>query len=192
MKSMVAVVVALAALLGQACATSPAGPATATLASPCDDCQRGVTDFAVISPALWRGSQPTPAGFRDLELAGVHTVIDFRHVDNGAEILKGTKLRYVSMPTRPWNPSVEDLVPFLRVVQDPENWPVYVYCWKGHDRSGFYVAAYRMVVDGWSPDDAIREMFRFRYNPFWYRIPAVLRGIDVAKLQARVAAQSDR
>lgn len=188
LRPMVAVVVALVALFEQGCASRPAGPATATLATPCDDCWRGVTNFAKVSPALWRGWQPTAAGFRDLENAGVRTVINFRHDHDDSELLTGTKLRYIWIPTRPWNPKEDDLMPFFRVIQDPENWPVFVHCWKGDDRAGFYVAAYRIVVDGWSPDDAIREMFQFHYNPIWFRIPRVLRDIDVESLKARIAA----
>lgn len=188
LRPMVAVVVALVLLFEQGCASLPAGPATVTLATPCDDCVRGVTNFAKVSPALWRGSQPTAEGLRNLENAGVRTVIDFRHDHDDAELLTGTKLRYIWIPTRPWNPKEDDLVPFFRVIQDPENWPVFVHCWKGNDRAGFYVAAYRIVIDGWNPDDAIREMFQFHYNPIWFRIPAVLRDIDVEKLKGRIAA----
>jgi len=187
LRPLVAVVVALLALFVQGCASPPAGPATVTLATPYDDCWRGVTNFAKVSPALWRGSQPTAEGFRNLENAGVRTVINFRHDHDDAELLTGTKLRYIWIPMRPWNPKEDDLVPFFRVIQDRENWPVFVHCWKGNDRVGFYIAAYRIVVDGWNPDDAIREMFQFHYNPFWFRIPGVLRDIDVEKLKARIA-----
>ena len=79
-------------------------------------------------------------------------------------------------------------MPFFRAIQDPKARPVFVHCWKGDDRVGFYVAAYRIVVDGWSPDDAIREMFQFHYNPIWFQIPRVLRDLDVKRLKARIAA----
>lgn len=187
LKPIVAIVIALVALFEQGCASPPAGPATATLVTPCDDCWPGVTNFAKVSPALWRGWQPTAEGFRELENAGVRTVINFRYDHDDSELLTGTKLRYIWIPTRPWNPKEDDLVPFFRVIQDPENWPVFVHCWKGDDRVGFYVAAYRIVVDGWSPDDAIREMLQFHYNPIWFRIPRVLRDIDVESLKARIA-----
>ena len=176
------------ALFGGGCASLPAGPATVPLTTPCDDCMPGVTNFAKVSPALWRGSQPTAEGFRNLEKAGIKTVINVRHDHDDAKLLKGTQLKYIWIPMRPLNPTQDDLVPFFRVVQDPENWPVFIHCWKGNDRVGFYVAAYRIVVDRWSADDAIREMVPFHYSPLWFRIPHALRGIDVEKLQARIAA----
>jgi len=189
LKPVMAAVVALAALSVQGCASPPIGPATATLATPCDDCLSGVTNFAKVSPALWRGRQPTAEGFGSLESAGVKTIINFRNDHDDSELLTGTKLKYIWMPTRPWNPKEDDLVSFFKVMQAPENRPVFVHCWKGDDRTGFYVAAYRIVVDGWSRDDAIRELFQFHYNPIWFRIPGVLRELDVDRLKARIAAQ---
>ncbi len=187
-RAMAAVVLVLVALFEGGCASLPAGPATVPLTTPCDDCLRGVTNFAKVSPALWRGSQPTAEGFRNLEKAGVRTVINVRHDHDDAKLLTGTQLKYIWIPMRPLNPTQDDLVPFFRVIQDPENWPVFIHCWKGNDRVGFYVAAYRIVVDRWNSDDAIREMVPFHYSPLWFRIPHVLRGIDVEKLQARIAA----
>ena len=186
--SVLSVVAGLLAILVQGCTSLPPGPATATLATPCDDCLPGTTNFAKVSPALWRGRQPTAEGFRSLEAAGVKTVINVRHDHDDSNLLTGTKLKYIWIPTRPWNPKVDDLVPFFKVIQDQKNWPVFVHCWKGDDRAGFYVAAYRIVVDGWSRDDAIRELFRFGYNPIWFRIPQVLRELDVDSLKARIAS----
>jgi protein tyrosine phosphatase (PTP) superfamily phosphohydrolase (DUF442 family) len=190
LRSIAAFVVALVALFAQGCATSRAGPATVTLTGPCDDCVRSVSNFAKVSPTLWRGSQPTADGFRDLEAAGVKTVISFRHDHDDTRLLSGTHLKYVRIRTYAWDPSEADLIPFFRVVQNPDNWPVFIHCNKGQDRVGFYVAAYRIVVDGWSADDALREMFQFKYSPIWYRIPVVLRQIDVEKLKAQIAASS--
>lgn len=188
MRPTFAVIVVLAALLQTGCVARPTGPPVHTLDIPCDDCLHGVTNFAKVSPALWRGAQPTVEGFRNLEKAGVRTVVNFRHDHDDAKLLAGTNLRYIWLPTRPMNPKEEDLVPFFRVIQDPENWPVFVHCWKGNDRSGLNVAAYRIVVDGWSADDAILEMYEFGFTPLWFRIPHVLRDLDVERFKARIAA----
>lgn len=174
----------IAVLVVQGCASPPAGPATEVLTTPCEDCVRGVPRFARISPALWRGAQPTEEGFRNLEAAGARTVISVRHDHDDADLLRGTHLRYLRIRTRAWNPKELDLETFLATVQNADNWPVFIHCQNGQDRAGFYVAAYRIIVDGWNADDAIREMYAFGYNPVWLRIPIVLRQMDVARLKA--------
>jgi len=188
LKPIVAVVFALVALLVQGCASLPSGPATVTLATPCDDCMPGVTNFSKISPALWRGSQPTAEGFRSLENSGVKTIINLRFLNDDSKFLTGSKLKYIWIRTVPWSLNEDDLVSFFKVIQEPKNWPVFIHCWKGNDRSGLYVAAYRIVVDGWSRDDAIRELVRFRYTRIWFRIPHLVREIDVDRLKARIAS----
>jgi len=79
------------------------------------------------------------------------------------------------------------------VIQDPENWPVFIHCWKGNDRVGFYVAAYRIVGRSvefrttqsakWSRSTTARCGFEF---------PHVLRGIDVEKVAGSNSGAIDR
>ncbi len=188
LRTSLAAVAALVVLFGQGCASVPAGTGTVKLDTPCDDCLPGVRNFAKVSPALWRGSQPTAEGFRELERAGARTVIDCRLIHNDRRLLAGTKLKYFWIRMTPLNPTEGELVRFFRVIQDPANQPVFIHCWKGNDRSGFCVAAYRMLVDRWTADDAIREMFRFHFFPAWWRITWVLRHLDIEKFRAEIAA----
>jgi protein-tyrosine phosphatase len=50
---------------------------------------------------------------------------------------------------------------FLAIVSDARK-PVYVHCIDGIDRTSTMVAAYRVLIEGTSPEDAIVEMARFR------------------------------
>jgi protein tyrosine/serine phosphatase len=49
-----------------------------------------------------------------------------------------------------------------------------MHCWFGEDRDGMFVAAYRIVFDGWTPEEAIHEMWAFHSKDFlhpnmkWY------------------------
>ena len=79
---------------------------------------------------------------------------------------------------------------YRRVAPDPNRWPVYVHCAAGKDRTGYAVATYRIVEQGWDADSAIEEMFDFRYNPIWFGNPAFLR--HVAEQRAEVAARVAR
>ena len=45
---------------------------------------------------------------------------------------------------------------------------IFVHCRFGDDRTGVLVATYRMVMDKWSAEQAIQEMYFFGFNGFWH------------------------
>jgi len=174
------------------CATRPSAPPTHTWQRPCDDCIAGVDNFTKVSEKLWRGGQPDPDDpqvFRRLAAAGVKTVINLRHDHDDYPQLAGTGLRYLRIPMRAWHPEEEDIVLFLaalrRTMADPEAWPVYVHCAAGKDRTGYAIASYRIVEQGWDAETAIEEMFDFRYNPIWFGNPSFLRHLAARSSEVR-------
>jgi protein tyrosine phosphatase len=61
-------------------------------------------------------------------------------------------------------PTDEAVGRFLDVATDPARQPVYVYCKAGVHRTGSLVAVYRIAVDGWTPNDATKEMDAFGFD----------------------------
>ncbi len=157
-------------------------------ATPCATCLPGVTNFAKLDAALWRGSQPTTEGFKELEKAGAKTIVSFRHDRDDLPLLKGTRLRYLRIPSRAWHGGEARIAAFLKVMEDPANWPVFIHCAQGRDRTGYNAAAYRIVVQGWKAEDALKEMHTFQFNRIWIANPAFVRGLDEKRLKAKVAA----
>lgn len=155
-------------------------------AVPCDTCLPGIVNFAKLDGSLWRGGQPSAEGFRALEAAGAKTVVSLRHDHDDLPLLKGTRLRYLRIPSRAWDPEEAQLLRFLKVVQDPANRPVFVHCQQGRDRTGYTVAAYRMVLQGWSAEEALAEMRRFRFNRIWIGNPGFLKRLDAGALRQRL------
>jgi protein tyrosine phosphatase (PTP) superfamily phosphohydrolase (DUF442 family) len=175
-------------LLGSAWSQTPALPATrAAQLSPCDACVPGVINFAKVSETLWRGSQPTAEGFRNLEKLGVKTIVSFRHDHDDLPLLRGTNLKYLRIPSRAYHPTDAHLARFLRLMLDPANGPVFIHCAQGRDRTGYNAAAYRMVVQGWSAEEAIAEMKRFRFNRIWMGNPGYLRHLDVEAMKRQIS-----
>jgi hypothetical protein len=43
-----------------------------------------------------------------------------------------------------------------------------------------------MIIENWPADDAILEMFDFRFNTIWFRNPAFLRDLNVEKMHQLV------
>jgi hypothetical protein len=172
-------VVLLSALLIAlaSCARPPEPPATTQpLATPTE--LPGLPDFAQISPVLYRGGQPTPSGFERLKEMGIRTVVDVRgksHVDH----LESLGLKYIQISSSVSHPDRQQIVQFLRIVRDPQNQPVFVHDDLGGDRAGLYVAAYRMVEQGWSARDVEAELPRFHFDKYWTQIPEFLNHLDV-------------
>jgi len=161
-------------------------PPSRILETPCDTCMSGVPNFAKVSPELWRGAQPSIEGFHSLEAAGVKTIVNLRHTHDDMPALAGTKLKYLWLPEQPGFPEEKDVLIFLKVIENPNNRPVFVHCKEGKDRTGYIVAAYRIIDQGWSADDAIHEMFNFHYNPIFFENMLFLRGLDKKKSRQRV------
>ena len=141
------------------CDGRPSGLPTRTWTKPCDNCIAGVENFAKVSPTLWRGAQPTTDGFRNLEAAGAKTIVSLRDRHDDLPQLAGTKLKYLRVPAHAWDPKDAQIILVLRILQDPKNWPA---------------------------DDAILEMFDFRFNTIWFRNPAFLRDLNVEKMHQLV------
>lgn len=151
---------------------------------PCDTCLPGVENFAKLDGVLWRGAQPTAEGFRALEQAGARTIVSFRHDHDDLPLMKGTKLRYLRIPSRAWRAREKDIAAFLKVLEDPANHPVYIHCAQGRDRTGYNAAAYRIVVQGWTAEAALKEMHAFRFNTVWVGNPGFLKRLDPARMKA--------
>ena len=196
--SLVPTVLALALILWPAPAvrcqetlTTPtvaAAGTTRTLAMPRDNVP-GVGNFAEISDALYRGAQPTAEGFRELKKMGIKTVINLRSFHSDRDEMKGTGLRYAHIYSKAWDPDDDDILAFLKIVEDPANHPVFVHCMHGADRTGWVVAVYRVIEQGWSVDDAWLEMQNFGHHEIFKQIPRYLRKMAPAKTrkQAREA-----
>jgi len=94
----------------------------------------------------------------------------------------------VHIPMKAWHAEDEDIVRFLRVVTDPANAPVFVHCQHGSDRTGVAVAAYRIVVQGWTKEEAIAEMTKggTGFHAIWGNLVTYVRNLDVRRIRDQV------
>ena len=155
-----------------------AGP---TLLMPRDDIP-GVKNFAKISDVLYRGEQPTAEGFAELKKMGVKTIVNLRAFHSDRDLLSGTGLQYVHINCKAWHPEDEDVAQFLKLLKDPNNLPVFVHCQHGADRTGMMVASYRIMEQGWNPDDAARETHNFGFHAIFTEIQTFLKHFDAAAM----------
>jgi len=146
----------------------------------------GLKNYAKVSDTLHRGAQPTAEGFAELQKLGVKTIINLRAFNSDRDELKGLGLQYVHIYCKAWHPEDEDVAKFLQAVRDPKNQPVFVHCQHGSDRTGMMVAIYRMFEQGWSADEAAKELKPFGFHELWTEIAKYLRTLDKTTIERQM------
>jgi protein tyrosine/serine phosphatase len=99
-------------------------------------------------------------------MLGVRSVIDLQeHARRGEKKwVRALGMQYFNIPLSSKRPATAaETQYFLKLVNDSENWPVYVHCAGGRHRTGEMTAVYRITHDSWTADKAYEEMRRFRY-----------------------------
>lgn len=126
----------------------------------------GVANFARVTPDLYRGGQPKPEGYLNLKKMGVDIVVDLRLSGKGTERQAVTRagMTYVSIPWHCLFPKDKDVAKFLLLLRQNKDKKIFVHCRYGDDRTGMMTAAYRVAVEGWSAEDARKEMDAFGFH----------------------------
>jgi tyrosine-protein phosphatase SIW14 len=127
-----------------------------------------------INDHLFRGAQPKSQGLAELKKLGITTVVDLR-LENPSKILwerqqvESLGMRFVHIPVSGWDPPTnEQVLQFLSLFRDDPSQKIFVHCHFGEDRTGVFVATYRMAVEKWPTDQALKEMYYFGFNGVWH------------------------
>lgn len=165
-------------LLFCALGSCPAFPGNLPSSKTPDPGQRlhvaGIPNVGKIDEHLYRGGQPRDGSLTHLRELGITTIVDLRGENSSlrererreAEALG---IRFISIPVGGFSqPARDQISSFLSlfVGQFPET--VFVHCRLGEDRTGVFIAAYRIIVDNWTVDEAIKEMHFFGFNRLWH------------------------
>jgi protein tyrosine phosphatase (PTP) superfamily phosphohydrolase (DUF442 family) len=126
----------------------------------------GIAKFGEVSAQLYRGAQPSGEGLAHLASMGVEIIVNLRPGEHPDEEQEATRLgmHYVSIPWHCYHPNDEAIANFLHVLRENPNKKIFVHCELGSDRTGMSIAAYRMSVQGWSAEEAMKEMNAYGFS----------------------------
>lgn len=140
-----------------------------------------------VDAKVWRSSQPLKYQYAALARdEGIGEVLCLRrwHDDKGkADTLRCHHVRMNAGKIRD-----EDIVAALRVLASAEK-PVLVHCLHGSDRTGVVIAMYRMVVQNWPREEAIKEFTDpvYGYHAGWFpNVRKYLEHVDVEEIRREV------
>jgi protein tyrosine/serine phosphatase len=125
-----------------------------------------VDNFGQVTDFYYRGAQPKGEDYNQLATIGVKTIIDLRDdpKDYAKSLAEQAGMKYVNLPLSDKDyPPPDTASKFLSLVNDKENWPVYVHCAGGRHRTGAMTAVFRMTIQGWDAERAYDEMKDYEF-----------------------------
>jgi len=119
-----------------------------------------------------------------LKQMGIETVVNLRSFHSDRNEIGNTGLAYEHIYMKAWHPERKEIVRFLQIVSNPKRTPVLVHCQHGADRTGTMSALYRIVVEGWTKEEAIAEMTEggFRFHKIWANLPDWIAELDIESI----------
>mgnify|MGYP000958333467 CR=1 FL=1 len=128
---------------------------------------------------------------RNLKEKGIQTVVNLRSFNSDRKEIGTTGLGYEHIYMKAWHPEREEVVRFLQIVTNPRRGPVLVHCQHGADRTGSMCAIYRIVVQGWTKEEAIREMTTggYGFHGVWKNLPKWIEELDIDSIRKEVGIQ---
>jgi len=123
---------------------------------------RELPNFRHVNERLTAGAQPESGGIKKLAELGIKTIVNLRGEDERTRAeeadAKALGLRYYSVPMPGLSrPSDEQVARVMAILDSEENWPVFVHCKRGADRTGTIIGCYRIAHEGWTADRALSE-----------------------------------
>ena len=152
---------------------------------------KGVPNLHRVSDTLYRSAQPTAEGMKNLAALGVETVVNLRSFHSDREEIGLSGLAYEHIYMKAWHPEDEEAVRFLQIVTNPRRTPVLVHCQHGADRTGTMVALYRVAVEGWSKQEALKEMTKggFGFHSVWKNLPPWFEALDIEEIKGQAGVE---
>lgn len=134
-------------------------------------------NFHKVHSFLYRGGEPSEGGLGMLSRAGVKTIIDLRNPGEKkipeAELAHKLGMEYIALPMSSEAPTGKQVKTFLDKVEAAKraeqsgmsNSKIFLHCAHGSDRTGCLIGIWRVSQDGYSYEEAYKEMRKYYFTP---------------------------
>lgn len=150
-----------------------------------------IPDLCVVTPGtLWEGERPSTVGARWLIARGVGSIVSiqvddratFRAIKAPPELVRLIpyfRIRRFNAVRLLSRTSLDERVALFLAIMRQAPKPVYLHCHLGVDRALLLAAAYRILIEGFDPERAIKDM-RGLHSPWLFAETRYLRSLTAA------------
>lgn len=150
-----------------------------------------------VDKLLFRSEQLRAADIPLLKANHIDAILSLRFFDQDedqellAHVAEDANVALYNQPLKSWHVTPIEIAQALTKIRSlqAQDKSVLVHCYHGADRTGIIIAMYRVIEQGWSIDDAKREMTQggFGYHPIWINLPRMLNPVTVAQVRQELA-----
>lgn len=142
--------------------------------------QKQYRNFKVVKKGvLYRSGQMTPIGLKKIvDEYHIRSIVSLRDSYNSEAppdvqeegFAREFGVKYLRLSPKKWEsetgepPVMENVRQYIKLMGNPENYPVLVHCFAGIHRTGSYCALYRMEFEKWPNEKAISELKHLGYE----------------------------
>ncbi len=138
-------------------------------------CWAAIPNENSISQNILRGGRPANADLDRLKVQGYKAIISF---ENNAQAIAAEKqyaeklgFKFFSYPMNAWNkPNDSQINEVLMQMSEKQNYPLFIHCEHGRDRTGLVSALYRVLKQGWKAQDAHEEMLALGFRQIFFQM----------------------
>lgn len=150
-----------------------------------------------VDKQLFRSEQLTAKDYPLLKQHNVQTIVNLRFFDRNddQQAFGKTDLTLINTPLISWAISPEEVADVLwQIRQAQQKGAVLVHCYHGADRTGLISAMYRVIYQGWSLEEAKREMMQgpYGFHSIWKNMPNFFTVDNVKAIQQRLAELAEK
>ena len=123
-----------------------------------------IARYLQVTDGIFRGGRPTSADLAAIATQNkIATVIDLEDdtkiVDQEKADATKLHMKFLLTAMNPYAvPSDGEVNGVLSELQDSKNFPIFIHCHYGEDRTGLIIGIYRVEVQRWTPAQAYQEM----------------------------------
>ncbi len=123
---------------------------------------------------IYRGGQPSSIqDYQKLKSLGVKTVINLRWdttVEQSMTAAREHRFQFLNFPIKATDyPDANQIHEIFEILDDSRNYPIFIHCQHGKDRTGLIAALYRVHRQNWKPVDARKEWIQMGFAVHFLR-----------------------